>query len=138
MSEVQPLYYKCVCVCVCVCFPQQAFNAASVIHHMKKLQLSHSDSAPSTLSMPNIIVRSSSQDHLNALGPCHDEAAALDPNGKTVATHLSCSNPESGRVLCPQLRPSHSEPRHALTAKESREVHTFTSASDASLRPSRR
>ncbi|XP_018517275.1 calcium/calmodulin-dependent protein kinase type 1D [Lates calcarifer] len=116
---------------------KQAFNAASVIHHMKKLQLSHNEPSPSPLSLPGIIVESSSQNDLGALGPCHDVAAALDPNGNPLhtANHLSCSNPESGRCLCPPMRASHSG--HALTTAESREVHNFHSEGDAPFRQSK-
>ncbi|XP_044068658.1 calcium/calmodulin-dependent protein kinase type 1D-like [Siniperca chuatsi] len=118
---------------------KQAFNAASVIHHMKKLQLSQSEPSPSPLSMPHIIVQSSAQNDLDALGPCHNEADALDPNGNPVhaTNHLPCSNPESSRGLCPPLRASHSESGKALTVDESGEVNNFHSEIDAPFRPSK-
>eukprot|EP00064_Thunnus_orientalis_P002380 superscaffoldBa00000170_g2387 len=117
---------------------KQAFNAASAINHMKKLQLSHSEPSPSPLSLPNITVQSSSQNDLEVLGPCHDEAHTLDPNGNPVhvASHVSCSNPEPDRSLCPPLR-GHSEPGHTLAIKEPREVQSFRSESDAHFRPSK-
>ena len=120
---------------LCMYFQQQAFNAASVIHHMKRLQLSHNEPPPSPLSMPNITVKND----LEVLGPCYDEAASLDPNGNPVhaANHLSCSNPESDRGLCPPLRASHSQPSHTLTV-ESRDINNFHSESDAPFRPSKR
>lgn len=118
---------RCQNVLLCVYFQQQAFNAASVIHHMQKLQASHSEPSTSTLSMPNIIVQSSQND-LEAMGPCHDEANILDPNG----------NPVAGTALYPPLRASHSQPAHALNTDESGEVHNFHSEGDALFRPSKR
>ncbi|KAM7423406.1 hypothetical protein PAMA_011118 [Pampus argenteus] len=111
---------------------KQAFNAASAIHHMKKLQLSHSESSPLPVSLPNIVVHSSSQNDLQALGSCHDEA--LDPNGNPihVASHLSCSNSEPNMSLCQPLRGSHSEP-----INEPRDVHSFHSENNAHFRPSK-
>uniref|UniRef100_A0A8C2X6G0 Calcium/calmodulin-dependent protein kinase IGa n=1 Tax=Cyclopterus lumpus TaxID=8103 RepID=A0A8C2X6G0_CYCLU len=116
---------------------KQAFNAASVIHHMKKLQTSLTEPTPSHL-MPNIIVQDSQND-LEALGPCHDEDDALDPNGNPVhaAGHLSGSSPESGIGLCPPLRASHNEPGNALTVDGSREVTNFLSEIDTPFRPSK-
>ncbi|KAF0035489.1 hypothetical protein F2P81_013247 [Scophthalmus maximus] len=118
-------------------YPSQAFNAASVIHHMKKLQLSHSESSPSPSCMPNITVQSSSQDDLKVLGLRHDQADALDPNGNPVhaAARLSCGNPEPARGLCQTLRASHSEPGHALAMGESIEDHHFHSERDTSFGP---
>uniref|UniRef100_A0A8D3DN40 Protein kinase domain-containing protein n=1 Tax=Scophthalmus maximus TaxID=52904 RepID=A0A8D3DN40_SCOMX len=118
---------------------KQAFNAASVIHHMKKLQLSHSESSPSPSCMPNITVQSSSQDDLKVLGLRHDQADALDPNGNPVhaAARLSCGNPEPARGLCQTLRASHSEPGHALAMGESIEDHHFHSERDTSFGPKR-
>ncbi|XP_041639710.1 calcium/calmodulin-dependent protein kinase type 1D-like [Cheilinus undulatus] len=58
---------------------KQAFNAASVIHHMKKL--SQSDSSPSPCSTPDITRKLSSNDDLEALEACFDEPDDLDPNG---------------------------------------------------------
>ncbi|XP_041808784.1 calcium/calmodulin-dependent protein kinase type 1D-like [Chelmon rostratus] len=118
---------------------KQAFHAASVVHHMKKLQLSQSEPPSSPLSMPHIIVQSSSHNDLEMLGPCHDEADTLDPNGNPIhsANHLSCSNPESQRGVFPPLRASHSEPGNALTVDETREVNNFRSEIDAPFRPSK-
>ncbi|XP_070695749.1 calcium/calmodulin-dependent protein kinase type 1D-like [Pempheris klunzingeri] len=109
---------------------KQAFNAASVVNHMKKMHISQSEPSPAPVSMPHIRVQSSSQTDLNALGPHHDEADALDPNGNPVhaVKHLP---------IFPPLRASHSEPGNALTADESREVNSFSSGIDASFRPSK-
>uniref|UniRef100_A0A3Q4B4M4 Protein kinase domain-containing protein n=1 Tax=Mola mola TaxID=94237 RepID=A0A3Q4B4M4_MOLML len=117
---------------------KQAFNAATAIHQMKKLQLSQSE--PSALSMPQIIVQSSSQNYLQALGPCRNEFDALDPNGNPVQAGriLSCSNADAGTSLCPPLRPSHSEPGNALTADETSDISKFHSEVDAPFRPSKR
>ncbi|TDH13538.1 hypothetical protein EPR50_G00033900 [Perca flavescens] len=114
---------------------KQAFNAAAVVHHMKKLQLSLTEPSP----MPNIIVQSTSQYDQEVLGPCQDEADALDPNGNPVlvANHLSCSNPESDRGLCPPLRASENEPGNALAVEQSTEVN-FLSKINAPFRPSKR
>ncbi|KAF3689404.1 Calcium/calmodulin-dependent protein kinase type 1G [Channa argus] len=116
---------------------KQAFNAASAIHHMQKLQVSHSEPSTVSLPMPDIIVQSSPHTELEVQGPHHDEADVLDPNGNPVhaANHLSCSNPEAGRGLCPPLRASLSEPGHSLAIDESREVCNFHSESDAPFRP---
>ncbi|XP_028431833.1 calcium/calmodulin-dependent protein kinase IGa [Perca flavescens] len=113
---------------------KQAFNAAAVVHHMKKLQLSLTEPSP----MPNIIVQSTSQYDQEVLGPCQDEADALDPNGNPVlvANHLSCSNPESDRGLCPPLRASENEPGNALAVEQSTEVN-FLSKINAPFRPSK-
>ncbi|XP_028261995.1 calcium/calmodulin-dependent protein kinase type 1D-like [Parambassis ranga] len=124
---------------------KQAFNAASVIHHMKKLQLSHSE--PSAHSAPTIILQSSSQNDLQTLGCCHSEEEGeevvegkdpLDPNGNPVpaTSHLSCTNPECCRGVCPTLRASFSEPGNPNTDDQSSEVHGFHSESEAQLRPS--
>ncbi|XP_076611657.1 calcium/calmodulin-dependent protein kinase type 1D-like [Chaetodon auriga] len=118
---------------------KQAFNAATVIHHMKKLQSSQNEPPPSPLSMPHIIVQSSSQNDLEMLGPCHDEADTLDPNGNPIhaTNHLSCSNPDSHRGVFTPLRASHSEPGNALTVDDTREVNNFHSEIDAPFRPSK-
>lgn len=113
-------------VLLCVYFQQQAFNAAAVVRHMQKLQVSHSESSASPLSMPNIIVQSSSQNDLGAMGSCHEEANILDPNG----------NPVGGTALYSPLGAS--QPGHALTADESRGVHSFHSEGDTLFRPSQR
>uniref|UniRef100_A0A3Q3B790 Calcium/calmodulin-dependent protein kinase IGa n=1 Tax=Kryptolebias marmoratus TaxID=37003 RepID=A0A3Q3B790_KRYMA len=113
---------------------RQAFNAASVIHHMKKLQLSHSESSHSTLSPPDIVVESSSQKDSETLRPCDDQDDPLDPNGNPVcaASYLS-----SGRGLCPPLRSSNSEPSSTLTAHETDEVQNFLLETDAPFRPTK-
>ncbi|XP_070814286.1 calcium/calmodulin-dependent protein kinase type 1D-like [Chaetodon trifascialis] len=118
---------------------KQAFNAATVIHHMKKLQLSQNEPPLSPLSMPHIIVQSSSQNDLEMLGPCHDEADTFDPNGNPIhaTNHLSCSNPDLHRGVFTPLRASHSEPGNALTVDETREVNNFHSEIDASIMPSK-
>ncbi|KAF3856890.1 hypothetical protein F7725_017613 [Dissostichus mawsoni] len=93
---------------------KQAFHAASVVHHMKKLQSSLSEPLPLHPCM--------------APAPCLHEAEALDPNGNLVpgAGSPSCSNAESL---------SHSEPG---SAEKSREGKDFLSETDAAFRPSKR
>ncbi|XP_029287918.1 calcium/calmodulin-dependent protein kinase type 1D-like [Cottoperca gobio] len=116
---------------------KQAFNAASVIHHMKKLQSSHTEPSPSQPSTSNIIVPSTSEKDLEAQGPCHDEADALNPNGNSIhkANRLCCSDAESGAGLCsPQRASEHGD---ALTVDQSREVNNFPSEIDAPFRPSK-
>lgn len=145
IAATMPLHNRCVmaeqhqrnCPSLCVHFQQQAFNASSAIHHMKKLQSSYSEPSPSPLSLPNIIIQGSQND-LEAPGPRHDDAQALDPNGNRVSNHLSCSSPEARRSLCPPLRGSHSKPDYAHALKEPREVHSFHSESDTPFRPSKR
>ncbi|KAM6927802.1 calcium/calmodulin-dependent protein kinase IGa [Xenentodon cancila] len=119
---------------------KQAFNAASAVHHMKKLQLSHTVPHPSPLCLPNITVQSSSENDLELLRPCRVDDDPLDPNGNPVlsTSHLSYSDPDSGQALCPLLRASHSEPGNTLTATELAEVHDFHSESEAHFRPSKR
>ncbi|KAM4588767.1 calcium/calmodulin-dependent protein kinase IGa [Odontesthes bonariensis] len=113
---------------------KQAFHAASVIHHMKKLQLSHSEPSPSPLSQPDSVVQSSSQSDLESLRPPHEKDPPFDPNGNPVdaADQLSCSVRLSGRDLCAPQR----EPGNTLT-DESHEVHDFHSDPDASFRQSK-
>ncbi|KAM8757562.1 calcium/calmodulin-dependent protein kinase IGa isoform 2-T2 [Acanthopagrus schlegelii] len=86
---------------------KQAFNAASVVHHMKKLQLSHSESSPPPLSMPHILVESSTQNDIEMLGRCN------------------------GGGVC------HSKPGNTLTDDETREVTNFQSETAAPFRPSK-
>lgn len=114
---------------------RQAFNAAAVVNHMKKMQLSQSEPAASLLPTPLIIVQSSSQNDLNTLGPSHDEPRSLDPNGNPVhdANHLTCSHPESGRGAPPPLRASHSEPGNTHTDGDA----DFHSGIDTPFRPSK-
>ncbi|TKS70556.1 Calcium/calmodulin-dependent protein kinase type 1G [Collichthys lucidus] len=117
---------------------RQAFNAATVVNHMKKLQLSQRELSPKTHSMPHIIVHSSKDDH-EMLGPCHNESDALDPNGNPVhaASHIPCSTPESCLGVFPPLRASHSEPGNALIGDETRGVSNYRSEIDAPFRPSK-
>ncbi|KAG7229501.1 hypothetical protein INR49_031925 [Caranx melampygus] len=112
---------------------ESAFNAATAINHMKKLHLSQNEPSPSPLSVPSIVVQSSSQSELGMLESHH---ATLDPNGNLLhaANHLSCSNPDSGRAVCPPLSHSHSEPGHGLTMHETREMHSFHSESETGFR----
>lgn len=121
-------------------FQQQAFNAAAVIHHMKKLQLSQSEPSSSPLPMPDILVQSSSQNDLHALGPSHDETDDLDPNGNPVhaSSYLLHSDPDSGRGVCPPLRTIHSEPGNTLTADETRDDSQSHTGKDTPFRPSKR
>lgn len=123
---------------LCVHFYQQAFNAASVVNHMKKLQLLQSEPSE-TCSTPHIIVQTSEDDH-ETLGTCRDEADTLDPNGNPVhaASHISCSNPESGLGVFPQLKASHSEPGNVLTSDETKGINNYHSEIDAPFRPSKR
>uniref|UniRef100_A0A3Q4HZM9 Calcium/calmodulin-dependent protein kinase type 1G-like n=1 Tax=Neolamprologus brichardi TaxID=32507 RepID=A0A3Q4HZM9_NEOBR len=106
---------------------KQAFNAASVIQHMKKM----SHSVPSTPSIPNIKPESSSQNDSEPVRSCRGQADPLDPNGNPVqsASRLSWSDCELETGLCPSL--SQSEPGSPLSTDESRQVHAFHSESDA-------
>ncbi|KAI3370513.1 hypothetical protein L3Q82_025277, partial [Scortum barcoo] len=119
---------------------KQAFNAATAIHHMKKLQLSQSETCPSALPTPHILEQSSSKTDLEVPGACHNEAVALDPNGNPVhpSDPLPCSNPESNRGPFPPLRASHSEPCNNLTVDKSREATDFHSEIESSFRASNR
>ncbi|XP_068172135.1 calcium/calmodulin-dependent protein kinase type 1D-like [Antennarius striatus] len=113
---------------------KQAFNAATAIHHMKKLQVSQSEPAPSPSSTPRIIIHSSSQNHLETQTPLlHDGADALDPNGNPVHAF----GPPEGRNVFQPLRSSHSEPGNGLNAEETREVNHFLPDMDAPFRPSK-
>ncbi|XP_004571481.1 calcium/calmodulin-dependent protein kinase type 1D [Maylandia zebra] len=112
---------------------KQAFNAASVIQHMKKMQLSHSVPSTPALPIPNIKPESSSQNDLEPVRSCQDQADPLDPNGNPVqsASLLSWSDCDLETGLCPSLRASQSEPGSPLSTEESRQVHTFHSENDA-------
>lgn len=112
---------------------QQAFNAAAVIQHMKKMQLSHSVPSTPALPIPNIKPESSSQNDLEPVRSCQDQADPLDPNGNPVqsASLLSWSDCDLETGLCPSLRASQSEPGSPLSTEESRQVHTFHSENDA-------
>lgn len=113
---------------------KQAFNAASAVNHMKKLQLSHSEPTPvPDLLPPQIVVHTSSQSPL-------DSAAVkiTDPNGNpiNVTNHLSPGDPNRG--LCPPLRAVYSEPGHSLCPEESHKARCFYSESDSSFQASGR
>ncbi|XP_061543038.1 calcium/calmodulin-dependent protein kinase type 1D-like isoform X2 [Phycodurus eques] len=115
---------------------KQAFNASAAIYHMKKLQVSHREPS-STLSLPHIIVQTSSQTDLESFGSCNDEAHSLDPNGNPLhaSSHLTCSGSEPSRGLCPPLRGHHREPKYLLA--EPREIHSVDSENDTSFMSSR-
>lgn len=119
---------------LCLWCSQQAFNAASAISHMKKLQLSHSEPTPAAeLPPPQIVVHTSSQSPLDS-----SSVKITDPNGNliNVTSHL-CSN-EPSRGLCPPLRAVYSEPGHSLSPEESCKVRCFYSESDTSFQASSR
>lgn len=101
---------------------------------MKKLHLSHSEPCPSPLCVPNIVIQASSQTELG-LGSHHAENAALDPNGNLL--HLSCSNPDSGKTVCPPLNHSQSETSHGLANRDAKERRGFHSESEATYRAKR-
>ncbi|XP_032405951.1 calcium/calmodulin-dependent protein kinase type 1D [Xiphophorus hellerii] len=119
---------------------KQAFNAASVIHHMMKLQLSHSEPLASPLSLPNIVVESSSEADSELPSPCCGKGDPLDPNGNPIVTasHSRSAIAESGREMCPLLRSSHSEPGGTPTvmADPRDAAHSFHSEGDTHFRPS--
>uniref|UniRef100_A0A3B5LMN0 Protein kinase domain-containing protein n=1 Tax=Xiphophorus couchianus TaxID=32473 RepID=A0A3B5LMN0_9TELE len=121
---------------------KQAFNAASVIHHMMKLQLSHSEPLASPLSLPNIVVESSSEADSELPSPCCNKGDPLDPNGNPIVTasHSRSTITESGREMCPLLRSSHSEPGGTPTvmADPRDAAHSFHSEGDTHFRPSPR
>ncbi|XP_029989510.1 calcium/calmodulin-dependent protein kinase type 1D-like [Sphaeramia orbicularis] len=106
---------------------KRAFNAATAIHHMKKLQLSHSEATPTPLPMPSILVQCSSQNHMEP-----PEPGTLDPNGNPL------NDPEPSRGPCRPLRTLHSEPGHLQNPQESRDIHAFQSESEAAFRLSQR
>ncbi|KAL6111273.1 uncharacterized protein ACO6RY_08290 [Pungitius sinensis] len=107
---------------------KQAFNAASAIHHMKKLQSSLSEPCPSHLT-PNITEQASQKDPV-AQGPRHDKTDAFDPNGNPLQP--SCSTPE-----CPPLRANHSEFGSALHCDGQRKVKNFPPEVDTPFRTSK-
>ncbi|XP_037106794.1 calcium/calmodulin-dependent protein kinase type 1D-like [Syngnathus acus] len=101
---------------------KQAFHASAAIYHMKKLHREHCSAA---LSLPHIIVQTSSQTDLQCLGTCSDDV--LDPNGNPLhASHHLTSQPNGS--LRPPLRGHHSEPKYLLA--EPREVHSVDSEND--------
>ncbi|KAF7645125.1 hypothetical protein LDENG_00209610 [Lucifuga dentata] len=102
---------------------KQAFNAASIINHMKKLQLSSSgELSPSHISIPDIVV---------------DQADALDSNGNPppAVTHL-LAPPCSNSVCLTVCRASYNEPGHAPS--KASEDTSFHSEADAWYRLSNR
>lgn len=118
---------------------KEAFNATSVIHHMKKLQLSHNIPSTSLLSIPNLKLESSSQNDLEPLKSCQDEVDPLDPNGNPLhaASHLSCSKCGLESSLCLPLKASQRDSSSSLTTDEPKEVHNFHSESDSLFGPSK-
>ncbi|XP_057700987.1 calcium/calmodulin-dependent protein kinase type 1D-like [Corythoichthys intestinalis] len=103
---------------------KQAFNASAAIYHMKKLKDSSREHSSTALSLPHIIVQTSSQTDLDCLQSCDDDDHSLDRNGNPfhASSHLTCSGSEPSRSLCPPLRGHHSEPNYLLA--EPREVHS--------------
>ncbi|XP_015254728.1 PREDICTED: calcium/calmodulin-dependent protein kinase type 1D-like [Cyprinodon variegatus] len=114
---------------------KQAFNVASVVNHMRKLQLSHTEAYPSPLPLPNIVVESSLESDSELLKPRCEKDAPLDSNGNPIVTahHLSSTTTESGRGICPSLISIHSQPGGAPTAEG---AHSFHSQDDTHFRPS--
>lgn len=109
---------------------KQAFNAASAINHMKKLQLSHSEPTPAAeLLPPQIVVHTSSQSPLDT-----SAVKITDPNGNLI----NVTSHEPNRGLCPPLRAVYSEPGHSLSPEESCKVRCFYSESDTSFQASSR
>ncbi|XP_077429810.1 calcium/calmodulin-dependent protein kinase type 1D-like [Vanacampus margaritifer] len=115
---------------------KQAFHASAAIYHMKKLQTSQLDCCSTTLSLPHIIVQTSSQTDLESLGSCNDDALSMDPNGNPLqaSNHLTCSGSEPSRGLCPP-RGHHSEPNYLLA--EPREIHSSDSDNNTSFMSSK-
>ncbi|XP_077458662.1 calcium/calmodulin-dependent protein kinase type 1D-like [Stigmatopora argus] len=103
---------------------KQAYNASAAIYQMKKLKESSRDLGSSALSLPHIIVQTSSQADSDSLRSCDANDHTLDPNGNPfhASNHLTCSGSEPNRSLCPPLRGQHSEPNYLLA--EPREVHS--------------
>ncbi|CAL9705000.1 unnamed protein product [Knipowitschia caucasica] len=110
---------------------KRAYNAASAIHQMKKLQLSHSKSSAEDLSPPLITVQNPSQNSSQNPLP-----VVVDPNGNLVTDPTSSS--ETSRSLCPPLRPTHSEPRQGPSPEVSREIRCCYSESDTCLQETHR
>ena len=91
-------------MCVCVDL-QKAFNAATAISHMKKLQLAHDEPPLCPMgAVPDIEVE--------------DVSYPMPPN-----SHL-----EGSKGLCP-LKPSFTEPNHALVVTETGK-HAYHSEPD--------
>ncbi|XP_040059110.2 calcium/calmodulin-dependent protein kinase type 1D isoform X1 [Gasterosteus aculeatus] len=101
---------------------KQAFNAASAIHHMKKLQ--------SSLSEPCNVTAQAAQGDQEAAGPRRDKTDAFHPNGNPLRP--SCSTSE-----CPLVRDGHGEPGPALPSEGPRQVKNFPLEVDAPFRPSK-
>uniref|UniRef100_A0AAY4C8F8 Protein kinase domain-containing protein n=1 Tax=Denticeps clupeoides TaxID=299321 RepID=A0AAY4C8F8_9TELE len=103
---------------------RQAFNAAVAISHIKKLQLSHSEPPAPLSPLPEIHV-------VDVSAPGRpferiDSRTLLDPNGNPPAK--ASTNGEVPKGLCP-LKPSHTEPAHALIITETGR-HAYHSESD--------
>lgn len=101
---------------VCL-FWQRAFNAATVVNHLKKLYSSESEPSISSASLTDVTVQSSSRRDRKTLGSSGDEAEDLDPNGNPFPGHLSCSIPGSGKNVCQLLRVHPSKPGVLVTAE---------------------
>ncbi|XP_054641865.1 calcium/calmodulin-dependent protein kinase type 1D-like isoform X1 [Dunckerocampus dactyliophorus] len=115
---------------------KQAFNASTAINLMKKGQVSQREPSSATLSLPHIILHTSSQADLEALGPCHDVDQSLDPNGNPFhASRLVTCGSEPSRSICPPLRGHQSERDYAL--EEPGEVHSLDSDNGVSFMSSK-
>ena len=92
-------------VCVCVCVPQQAYNAAVAINHMRKLQLAHSEMA---MRQNSVVIPEVNVIEASTIAPAvepHKEPNSDEVNGNlpasqsTVMGHVSvphsCSEPRS-------------------------------------------
>lgn len=99
-----------------VCVWQRAFNAATVVNHLKKLQSSESEPSLSSASLTDVTVQSSSHRDRKTLGSSGDEAEDLDPNGNPFpnGSHLSCSIPGN---VCQLLRVHPNKPGVLVSAE---------------------
>ncbi|RVE72865.1 hypothetical protein OJAV_G00043460 [Oryzias javanicus] len=86
---------------------KQAFNAATAIHHMKRLSLS--EPSPSPLCLPGVPAETPTQNQQEPVIPHPDKKDPLDPNGNPVVS------------------------RHATP--EATELHSFHSENDTPFRP---
>ncbi|KAG9260755.1 calcium/calmodulin-dependent protein kinase type 1D-like [Astyanax mexicanus] len=101
---------------------KRAFNAAVVVNHMKKLQLSHSE--PAVSQTPPLIQVVDVSDRL------HPDCV-LDSNGNPSTGHATLApNGDASRTLCP-LKACKSEPHHALVVTETGK-HAYHSESELS------
>ncbi|XP_036007194.1 calcium/calmodulin-dependent protein kinase type 1D [Fundulus heteroclitus] len=116
---------------------KQAFNVASVIHHMRKLHLSQSEAYPLPFSLPIVAVESSCQTDSELLKPCYDKDDPRDPNGNSIVmtNRLSSTNAESCRGICPPIRSIHREPGCTSTADPTDDAHSFHSEGDTHFKP---